>query len=291
MSISNWILAARPKTLPAAVIPVLVGSALAFRDGKFDIIPALVALFCAIVIQIGTNFANDYYDFKKGTDSEQRIGFRRATSSGLISEQAMFKATYLTMGFAFLCGLFLVWHAGWIVLVIGILSLIFGLLYTGGPYPLGYNGLGDVFVFIFFGLVAVSTTYYVQALEWSTVSVWASVSVGALATNILVINNLRDVETDVLTGKRTLGVLLGEFALKIEYLAMVLIAFVIPAVLFLYFDFSVMIFIPYLSFPLFGILLNETFHFTDRRDLNNTLVKTALGMTVYGILLVIGILL
>lgn len=291
MNLSSWILAARPKTLPAAIVPVLVGSALAFNDGLFDIWPAFVAMFCAVIIQIGTNFANDYYDFKKGTDAEHRIGFQRATSSGLILEQAMFKATYLTMGFAFMCGLFLVWHAGWIVLLIGVLSLIFGVLYTGGPYPLGYNGLGDVFVFVFFGIVAVATTYYVQALSWSEVSIWASLSVGALATNILVINNLRDVETDVLTGKRTLGVLFGEKALKIEYLLMVLIAFVIPVVLVLEYNFSITVLLPFLSMPLFILLLKETFYFTDRKNLNNTLVKTALGMTIYGVLFSLGIIL
>lgn len=289
MTLSNWILAARPKTLPAAIIPVFVGSALAYRDGLFDVWPASVAMLCAIIIQIGTNFANDYYDFKKGTDTERRIGFQRATSSGLISEQAMFKATFLTMGFAFLCGLYLVWHAGWIVLLIGVLSLVFGVLYTGGPYPLGYNGLGDIFVFIFFGIVAVSTTYFVQALSWSEVSIWVSLGVGALATNILVINNLRDVETDVLTGKRTLGVLLGEKALKYEYLLMVLIAFSIPVFLILEFNFQVTVLLPYLSLPLFFLLLKETFFFTDRKNLNATLVKTAQGMAVYGVLLGLGV--
>lgn len=291
MNITSWILAARPKTLPAAIIPVLVGSALAYKDGFFDLMPAFVAMFCAIIIQIGTNFANDYYDFKKGTDSEHRIGFQRATSSGLISEKSMYVATYLTMGFAFLCGLYLVWHAGWVVLLIGVLSLIFGVLYTGGPYPLGYNGLGDIFVFIFFGVVAVATTYFVQALTWSEVSFWASLSIGALATNILVINNLRDVQTDVLTGKRTLGVLFGEKALKYEYLLMIMVAFTIPVVLHSKFDFSVTVLLPFLSLPLFVLLLKETFFFSDRKNLNKTLVKTAMGMTVYGVLFSLGIIL
>jgi len=291
MNVSNWILAARPKTFPAAVIPVFVGSSLAYYDGYFDFLPAFIALFCALLIQIGTNFANDYYDYKKGTDAEHRIGFQRATSSGLISEQAMFKATYFTMGIAFLCGLYLVWHAGWIVLVIGVVSLLFGILYTGGPYPLGYNGLGDVFVFVFFGVVAVSTTYYVQALEWSEISIWASLGVGALATNILVINNLRDVETDILTGKRTLGVILGENALKYEYLLMVILAFAVPVQLHMSVGFSLYILLPFLSLPWFVVLIKETFFFSDRKYLNQTLIKTALGMTVYGILFSVGILL
>jgi 1,4-dihydroxy-2-naphthoate octaprenyltransferase len=291
MNLSSWVLASRPKTLPAAIVPVIVGTALAYKYGYFDLWPAIMALFCAIVIQIGTNFANDYYDFKKGTDAEHRIGFKRATSSGLISEESMFKATYLTMGLAFLCGLYLVWHAGWIVLLIGVLSLVFGVLYTGGPYPLGYNGLGDIFVFIFFGVIAVATTFYVQALSWSEISFWASIPIGALATNILVINNLRDVETDVLTGKRTLGVLFGEKALQIEYLIMVALAFAIPVWVYFHFEFSPLILLPFLSFPLFIQLLKETFFFSDRKNLNNTLVKTALGMTIFGLLFSLGILL
>jgi 1,4-dihydroxy-2-naphthoate polyprenyltransferase len=288
-TVSTWILAARPKTLPAAIIPVLVGSALAFNDQVFDLVPAGVALLCAILIQIGTNFANDYYDFKKGTDSDKRIGFIRATSSGLISEQAMLRATYLTMGLAFLIGLYLVWHAGWIVLLIGILSLLFGFAYTGGPYPLGYNGLGDVFVFVFFGVVAVMTTYYVQALHWSGETLWASLAIGSLSTNILVINNLRDVETDVLTGKRTLGVLFGEQLLKFEYLVMVAIAFIIPVYYFVYLDFGVLVMLPLISFPLFIKLIRDTTSFTNRADLNHTLIQTALGMTVYGLLFSLGI--
>jgi 1,4-dihydroxy-2-naphthoate octaprenyltransferase len=289
-TVSKWVLAARPKTLPAAIVPVLVGSALAANDQVFDLIPASVALLCAILIQIGTNFANDYYDFKKGTDSDKRIGFTRATSSGLISEQAMLWATYLTMGLAFLIGLYLVWHAGWIILLIGILSLLFGFAYTGGPYPLGYNGLGDVFVFVFFGIVAVMTTYYVQALQWSSQTLWASLAIGSLSTNILVINNLRDVETDVLTGKRTLGVLFGEQLLKIEYLVLVTIAFVIPVYYFVYLDFGVLVMLPLISIPLFVKLIHETTRFKNRADLNDTLIKTALGMTVYGLLFSLGIL-
>jgi len=289
-TVSKWVLAARPKTLPAAIVPVLVGSALAANDQVFDLIPASVALLCAILIQIGTNFANDYYDFKKGTDSDKRIGFTRATSSGLISDQAMLWATYLTMGLAFLIGLYLVWHAGWIILLIGILSLLFGFAYTGGPYPLGYNGLGDVFVFVFFGIVAVTTTYYVQALQWSSQTLWASLAIGSLSTNILVINNLRDVETDVLTGKRTLGVLFGEQLLKIEYLVLVTIAFVIPVYYFVYLDFGVLVMLPLISIPLFVKLIHETTRFKNRADLNDTLIKTALGMTVYGLLFSLGIL-
>lgn len=289
-NIRYWILAARPKTLPAAVIPVIIGTSFAYRDHSFDFIPALVALICAILIQIGTNFANDYYDYKKGTDDENRIGFKRATSSGWIAPDVMLKATKLTMLFAFILGLYLVWHAGIVVLVIGILSLIFGIVYTGGPYPLGYNGLGDVFVFIFFGIIAVMTTYYVQALDWSIDTFWASLAIGALSTNILVVNNLRDIETDAKTGKRTLGVMFGEVALKTEYTLMMAIALIIPLVLRIWYGFDTLILLPILLLPGILFLLNTVWRFKDRKNLNDTLVKTAAFMTVYGLVLTVGIL-
>lgn len=197
-----WLRAARPQTLTASVVPILVGASVAWSDQLFRWDTSLVALFCAFAIQIGTNFANDYYDFVKGADTPDRIGFERATSAGLISPKNMFNATCIAMGIAFLAGLYLVWIGGWIILLIGILSLLFGIAYTGGPYPLGYNGLGDLFVFIFFGLIAVTGTYYVNALEWSLLSLWASIPVGALCVNILVVNNLRDIDQDKIAGKK-----------------------------------------------------------------------------------------
>lgn len=289
-NIKYWILAARPKTLPAAIIPVLIGTAFAYRDQLLDLTPAWVALICAILIQIGTNFANDYYDFKKGTDDENRIGFKRATSSGWIAPEVMLKATKMTMFVAFLLGLYLVWHAGFVVLVIGILSLIFGIAYTGGPYPLGYNGLGDVFVFLFFGIIAVMTTYYVQALDWSIETFWASIAIGALSTNILVVNNLRDIETDARTNKKTLGVLFGEPALQIEYTVMMGLAVVIPILLRFWYGFDTLILLPILLLPWIIILLHSIWRFQDRKNLNETLIKTAAFMTVYGLVFTIGIL-
>jgi 1,4-dihydroxy-2-naphthoate octaprenyltransferase len=286
----HWIDASRPKTLAAAVIPVMVGTSIAYKDGLFDLFPAFLALICAILIQIGTNFANDYYDFVKGADNDQRIGFIRATSSGLIPARTMFMATIITMSAAFLIGLILVWHAGWIVLLIGVLSLIFGIAYTGGPYPLGYNGLGDVFVFLFFGVIAVMTTYYVQALEWSMITFWASLAVGALSTNILVVNNLRDVPTDTVTGKKTLGVLFGETTLKMEYALLFLIAIAIPPHLFYVEGYSVVIFLPLLTFPFMVKLTNQVWFFTDRSTLNSTLNSTAKLMAIFGFLFSLGIL-
>lgn len=287
----TWIEAARPKTLAAAFVPVVVGSAIAYNHNSFDWLPSSVALLCAFLIQIGTNFANDYFDFVKGADTEERVGFKRATSEGLISADEMKKATVYTMALAFLFGLYLVWHAGWIILALGIASLVFGVLYTGGPFPLGYNGLGDLFVFIFFGIVAVMGTYYVNALEWSADSFWASLAIGALSVNILVVNNLRDVEQDGPAGKNTLGVLLGEDALRWEYLLMVLIAVLTPCYLYLYLSYSAFIFLPFATIPFAIYLLRVIWTEKEKSKLNKTLEQTAQFMTLFGILLSAGIIL
>lgn len=281
--------AARPQTLAAAFVPVFAGASLAWSDGYFRWDTSLTALFCAFAIQVGTNFANDYFDFIKGSDTPDRIGFERATASGRISPSAMMKATVTTMLTAFIAGLYLVYTAGWIMLFIGLLSLLFGILYTGGPYPLGYNGLGDLFVFIFFGIVAVTGTYYVNALQWSVTSFWVSLPVGALCVNILVVNNLRDIHQDRIAGKKTLGVLFGEQALKTEYLLMILIAFVIPILLYHFFSFSIWIMLPFLSLPLARILVRQVWYYEDKRDLNNTLERTAQFMVLYGLLFASGI--
>ena len=287
----TWAGAARPKTLAAAFVPVLVGSSLAYSDGVFFLPASITALFCALLIQIGTNFANDYYDFKKGADTEQRIGFTRATSTGLIEPRQMLLATYITMTMAFLTGLYLVWLAGWVILAIGLLSLLFGILYTGGPFPLGYNGLGDVFVFIFFGFAAVMGTYYVNALSWSADSFIASVPVGALSVNILVANNLRDIEQDKIVNKKTLGVLFGESVLKWEYTLMILLSYFILLYLNMFQNYNLYIYIPLLTLPLTVILLKEIWFHRDKSTLNKTLEKTARFMVVYGILFSAGILL
>lgn len=284
-----WLQAARPQTLAAAFVPVCVGASLAIHDHQFALLPSVVALLCAFLIQIGTNFANDYFDFKKGADTEDRIGFERATARGLISETAMRNATLITMFLAFVLGLYLVWHAGLVILWIGIASLIFGILYTGGPFPLGYNGLGDVFVFIFFGIVAVMGTYYVNALEWSIASFWASLAVGALSTNILVVNNLRDVEQDSLAGKNTLGVLFGEDVLRWEYLLMLLLALSIPLHFYFRMGYSSIIFLPFLTLPFAGVLLKKIWLEQDKRKLNKALEQTAQFMTFFGILFSLGV--
>ncbi len=204
-----WLHAARPRTLPAAVAPVLVGSGLAWKDGCFDLGAAGLCLGFSLLIQIGTNFANDYYDFVKGADTAARVGPRRAVAAGLISPGTMRAAMWLVFAAAFACGLGLIaWGGPWL-LAIGVASVLCGIAYTGGPWPLGYHGLGDLFVFVFFGLVAVGATYFVQAGRISGDALLAAVPIGLLTANILVVNNYRDVDTDRAAGKRTLVVRFG----------------------------------------------------------------------------------
>ncbi|MEX0995057.1 MAG: 1,4-dihydroxy-2-naphthoate polyprenyltransferase, partial [Balneolaceae bacterium] len=285
-----WLEAARPKTLFAGFVPVLTGASLAWADQAFHGPATLVALFCALSIQIGTNFANDYFDFIKGIDTDARIGFQRATASGWISPGNMLLAAISTMGLAFIAGLYLVWLGGWVVFWIGIFSLLFGILYTGGPFPLGYNGLGDLFVFIFFGLVAVTGTYYVNTLAWSPVSAWLSLPVGALCVNILVVNNLRDLDQDRVTGKNTIGVLLGEQALKIEYALMLFFSYAVLPVLYFVYDYSPAILFPFLSLPFAFHLLKWIWFYEKKESLNAALERTAQFMFLYGILLSAGLL-
>ena len=282
--------AARPKTLTAAYTPVIIGGSLAYLQDSLNLLVSLIALLCATLIQIGTNFANDYYDYKKGSDRADRIGFKRMTAVGLIEPEKMKLAAFVTMFLAFLSGLYLVNVGGVIILAIGISSLVFGIMYTGGPFPLGYNGLGDIFVFVYFGIVATMTTYYLNTLEWSSMSFWASFIPGALSTNILVVNNLRDIAQDKLSGKKTLGVLLGEKALQWEYTLLLALALAIPPHFYFRLDASLCIFFPYLSVPLSLKLLAEIWSHQKKSTLNGTLEKTAAFMFVYGVLFTVGLL-
>lgn len=290
-TMSTWIDAARPKTLAAAFIPVLTGASLAWAHQELNVTVTAVTLFCALAIQVGTNFANDYFDHVKGADTVERIGFTRATSSGLVSARAMLFATILAMAVAFVSGLYLVWVGGLVVLLIGIFSILFGILYTGGPFPLGYNGLGDLFVFIFFGIIAVTGTYYVNALFWSADALWLSIPIGCLSVNILVVNNLRDVNQDRLSGKRTLGVLFGEQTLVTEYLLMLATAFIVPVLLYSFHDYSAAILIPLAALPVAYQLQRRVRVQTDKRTLNRTLEQTAQFMVLFGVLLSTGVIL
>jgi len=229
--LTPWLLAARPKTLPAAIAPVLVGTALAWHDGVFLWAPALVALVFALLVQIGANYANDYFDFVQGADTEARVGPTRAVAAGLVSPGAMRTGMIVVLALAFVVGLLLVKWGGWALIVVGVVSIMGAIAYTGGPFPLGYKGLGDVFVFVFFGLVAVGFTYYVQAGAFSVTAWILGAAVGALSTNLLVINNYRDVETDRVAGKRTLVVRLGRGFARAQYGAGVILAFGVAAAL------------------------------------------------------------
>ena len=227
-----WVSAARPRTLPAAVAPVVVGSGLAWRDGHFDGRAASLCLGFVLLVQIGTNFANDYYDFIKGADTAARVGPRRAVAAGLIAPGKMRWVMWLVFAAAFACGLGLIaWGGPWL-LAIGVTSILCGYAYTGGPWPLGYLGLGDLFVFIFFGLVAVGATYFVQVGHLTADAVLAGIPIGLLTANILVVNNYRDFETDKVARKRTLVVRFGRGFARGQFNGSLVIALlVIPVTL------------------------------------------------------------
>ena len=286
--LKSWIIASRPKTLLAAVVPVMVGSAVALNEKKLVIIYSLVALICSILIQVGTNYSNDLYDFINGADNEKRKGPRRVLASGLISVKEMRMGIILTFGFAFLFGLYLVYEGGIVILVIGILSILAGLAYTAGPFPLAYNGLGDVFVFMFFGIVGTVGTYYLHTKDLTLVSFIASVPVGALITNILVVNNYRDIEEDKAAGKHTLAVKFGRSFTRYQFISLTVISFLIPALLYAFFDYSILIFLPYLTFPAAYKIIIMLYRF-DGMELNKTLELAARLSALFGILFSIGL--
>lgn len=287
-TLKTWILAARPKTLTAAAAPVLVGSALAFHDRVGRVLPALGALVGALLIQIGTNFVNDYYDFKKGADTAERVGPTRVTQSGLVAPGTVLKAAALTGLAAVVVGLYLVAVSGWPILAIGLLSLLCGYAYTGGPFPLGYNGLGDLFVFVFFGLVAVNGTYYVQAGHVVPAGLLAALPVGALGTGILVVNNLRDVTTDAKAGKRTLVVRFGVPAGKGEYLVLLALAFLTPIALAIGHLASPWCLLALLSLPAAVPPLRRVLR-DSGKDLNPALGETARLQMIFGLLFALGL--
>ena len=226
-----WVLAARPRTLPASVAPVLVGTAMAFGDGALHGPAALAALVCAVLIQVATNLANDLCDFEKGADTEARLGPMRVTQAGLVSPETMRRAIVAVIAFTFLCGLYLVVRGGWPILVIGVASVAAGLLYTGGPRPLGYLGLGDGLVLVFFGPVAVAGTYYVQALSVDPTVIVAGLGPGLISVAMLAVNNLRDIEEDRRAGKKTLAVRFGPGFARAEYIGAVVAACLLPLLL------------------------------------------------------------
>jgi len=298
-----WVLAARPQTLPAAAAPVVVGAGLAWHDGVFALLPMLAAFVGAALIQIGTNFANDYYDAIQGADTEAREGFTRVTQSGLIAPQSVKRAMYLTFAASILVGSYLVYVGGLPILVIGLLSVVSGVAYTGGPYPLGYHGLGDLFVFVFFGVIAVMGTYYVQAtsvladplsatIPPETVT-WlaflASLPVAALSTNILVVNNIRDREEDITTGKRTLAVRFGYRFSRLQYTGLTALAYLVPLWLWLGESFSLSVLLPLLTAPIAVPVTRTVWTKTSGSALNPALETTGKLLAAYSLLFGIGL--
>ncbi|HNE03630.1 MAG TPA: 1,4-dihydroxy-2-naphthoate polyprenyltransferase [Anaerolineales bacterium] len=226
-----WWLAIRPRTLPAAAAGVAMGSALAWHDGSFQLLPALAALLVALLLQVGSNVANDVFDFERGADTAERLGPVRVTQAGYLTPSQVKTGMVVIFAFAAVLGLYLATLRGWTVIWLGAAAILSAVAYTGGPYPLGYHGLGDVFVFLFFGLAAVAGTYFVQVGSVSPAAWWMAVPVGLIVTAILVVNNLRDLENDRKAGKRTLAVRFGEEGAKAEYLLLMLIAYLIVPVL------------------------------------------------------------
>ncbi|WP_254523580.1 1,4-dihydroxy-2-naphthoate polyprenyltransferase [Natrinema caseinilyticum] len=292
-----WLMAARPQTLPAAAAPVLVGTGLAASEGVFAPVPAVLAFVGAALIQVGTNFANDYYDAVKGADTDDREGFTRVTQSGLISPERVKLATVVTFVLAILSGTYLVYVGGVPILVVGLVSVLCGWAYTGGPYPLGYHGLGDLFVFVFFGLVAVTGTYYVQAaavladpfattVPAGTITreaVAASLPVAGLSTAILVVNNVRDRETDAETGKRTLAVRLGYRVSRLEYAALLALAYVVPVWFWLAAGFGPGAVLPMVTLPYAVMITRTVWTRTDGEALNPALEQTGKLLAMYAI--------
>ena len=286
--IRPWILAARPKTLPAAAAPVLLATALAYADGVFNATPAILALVFALLIQIATNYINDYGDFVKGTDTKDRQGPARAVASGMVSPKAMLRAASMVFALAFLEGLLLLNYGGWPLLAVGVLSVLFGVAYTCGPFPLSYNGLADFFVLLFFGVVAVTMSYYVQAGSISLSCVILSLAPGALATNILAVNNYRDHDTDKAAHKLTLVVRFGHKAGAWEYAAMLTLAHLVPLVLW-FMGRGAMVLLPLLSLPLGLMLLRLMIKSRTRQEFDKALGGTAMYLLLFSILLGMGL--
>lgn len=288
-SLRAWLLATRPATLTVAMVPVVIGSAVAHTLGSLRIGPALAALLGAIWIQIGTNLANDVFDYEKGADTHERLGPLRVTQAGLLAPAQVRRGMVVSFALAALAGLYLAWIAGPVIVAIGLVSIASGIAYTGGPYPLGYNGLGDLFVFVFFGLVAVCGTVFVQTGAIPSLAIWASLPVGAIATAVLVVNNVRDFPTDSKVGKRTLVVRLGRGFGVVEYVALLGVAYAVPILLLLLGLGGQWVLLPLLTAPLALPLCRNVIRERDGAILNRTLAGTARLLLLHGLLFAIGI--
>jgi 1,4-dihydroxy-2-naphthoate polyprenyltransferase len=290
-TVKLWLLAARPRTLPAAVAPVLVGTSLAATQDDFSVLPFLAALIGSVFIQIGTNLSNDYSDARRGADTEERLGPVRVTAGGLMPPKRVLVGTYVAFGIAVTAGLYLAAVAGWELLVVGAASILAGVLYTGGPRPYGYEGLGELFVFVFFGLVAVVGSFYVQTedLIWEAFAL--AVPVGLLAAAILVVNNVRDIDTDARAGKRTLAVKLGRDGARLLFAGMITVAFAAPAATWAFGGLTAWVLLTLAAIPLVPPLVETVFTRTDGPALNQALADTGRLLAVFSLLLSAGVLL
>ena len=284
-----WWMAIRPRTLPASIAGVVMGISVTWLEGKFDLLPALAALFIGILLQIGSNLANDVYDFHRGADTPDRLGPTRVTTAGILTPRQVKTGMLVVFGTAALLGFYLFLHSGWWVLLIGISAILSAILYTGGPYPLGYHGLGDLFVFIFFGLAAVCGTYFAQVGRVSTIAWWMAIPVGLIVVDLLVVNNLRDINTDRAVGKRTMAVRIGAKWTKVEYIALMVIAFLmIPAGILLHLipPISLLVF---LSIPRAWYICRLVLT-TTGRSLNKALAATSQFALIYSTFFLLSIL-
>jgi 1,4-dihydroxy-2-naphthoate polyprenyltransferase len=284
-----WLVAARPRTLPAAIAPVLVGTALAGSEDVFRALPFIAALVGSVFIQIGTNLSNDYSDARRGADTEDRLGPVRVTAGGLMPPKRVLIGTYVAFGVAVAAGLYLAAVAGWELLVVGAASILAGVLYTGGPRPYGYEGLGELFVFLFFGVVAVAGSYFVQTEELRWEAFALAVPVGLLAAAILVVNNVRDIDTDRRAGKRTLAVKLGRGRARRLFAAMIGASF--SAVVALAVTLSPWVLLALVTLPLVPPLVRTVSSRTDGAALNGALAGTGRLLALFSVLLAVGVLL
>ncbi len=286
--LKTWIQSARPKTLWAAVGPVLIGSAMACADGSLNIAVLLATLLAALLIQIGTNFANDYYDFVKGADTTDRVGPVRATQAGLVTPAQMRRAFIITFGLALLLGVYLVWRGGVPILIIGVASVVCAVLYTAGPFPLAYIGLGEVFVLIFFGPVAVAGTYYLQTLSINANVIIAGLAPGLLSTAILAVNNFRDIETDKIAGKKTLAVRFGcNFGIA-EYISCIAVACLVPLYLSISSRSHYFCNLSLLTGIIAVVPIKTILSKPDPETLNNVLAQTGKLLLIYSVLFSAG---
>jgi 1,4-dihydroxy-2-naphthoate octaprenyltransferase len=286
-----WLMAARPRTLPAAVAPVLVGTALAGFVHVFHPLRLIAALLGAIFIQVGTNLSNDYSDARRGADTEDRLGPVRVTAGGLVPPKRVLVATYVSFGVAVLAGIYLIAVAGWQLLIVGGASILAGVLYTGGPRPYGYEGLGEVFVFLFFGIVAVAGSYFVQVKHLSWEAFALAVPVGLLAAAILVVNNARDIETDRRAGKRTLAVRLGRERTRVLFGVMIYLAYLLTPVTWFFGPLTAWVLLPWLTLPLAAPIVRTVRNHADGPSLNKALAQTGILQLSFCTLLAAGLLL